>query len=157
MSHQYKNILIAPALADNSETTDPYISFRTSNATSNVEMLMHVYANNNGTLSFSDGQGELFRISNDLTNTVAVTGVFTALANSTLTGAVRMSNTVSITGAVNVSSNVAVSGSLTLLSTVTANSSVGATGQSLSSNGTGVFWRATATPDDVIALAIALG
>lgn len=52
-------------------------------------------------------------------STLGVTGIFTALANSTLTGAVTMSNTVSITGAANALSTLGVTG----IFTASANSS----------------------------------
>jgi hypothetical protein len=69
MANTYKNIVITP----NRETEAnivPSIQFSGGDVTTNTDIHMKVYTTSNGTLSFEGSAGQLFSITNDLTNSI---------------------------------------------------------------------------------------
>lgn len=68
MANSYKDIIIAPNRS--SSSTDPTIDFRGGDTTSNTQIILRVYPQTNGTLSFEGSAGQLFSITNDLTGTI---------------------------------------------------------------------------------------
>lgn len=67
MAISYKNIVITPNI---SNTSDPKIVFSGANATVNTDITLNVYPASNGTLSFDGAAGQLFSITNDLSNSL---------------------------------------------------------------------------------------
>lgn len=67
MAISYKNIVITPNI---SNTSDPKIVFSGANATVNTDVTLNVYPDSNGTLSFEGSAGQLFSITNDLSNSL---------------------------------------------------------------------------------------
>lgn len=65
MAISYKNIVITPNI---SNTADPKIVFQGANSTVNTSITLFVYPTSNGTISFEGSAGQLFSISNDLSN-----------------------------------------------------------------------------------------
>lgn len=69
MANTYKNIVITPN-RDTPGNTYPSIKFSGGDGTSNTDITMNVYTTANGTLSFEGSAGQLFSITNDLTNSI---------------------------------------------------------------------------------------
>jgi len=160
MANTYKSIIITPNRSSN--TADPKIAFRGANTSSNTELTLTMYPDSNGTLSIDGSAGQLFSITNDLSNSifsvndvsgipsieVFANGVVTlapisgnvGLGNTSPAHKLRVDGTTSLNGAVNALSTVSISGALTLSSALTANSGNGTAGQVLTSNGSGVYW-----------------
>lgn len=67
MPVSYKNIIITPNTGQNA---DPVIAFQGANANVNTLISMYVYPDSNGALSFEGSAGQLFSITNDLSNTI---------------------------------------------------------------------------------------
>ena len=67
MAVSYKNIVITPNI---SNTADPKIVFSGANSTVNTDISMFVYPAANGTLSFEGTAGQLFSVTNDLSNSL---------------------------------------------------------------------------------------
>lgn len=67
MATSYKNIVITPNI---SNTSDPMIQFSGANSSVNTDITMYVYPASNGTLSFEGSAGQLFSITNDLSNSL---------------------------------------------------------------------------------------
>lgn len=67
MANSFKNIVITPNIGN---TADPSIVFTGANATVNSTVNMFVYPAANGTLSFEGTWGQLFSITNDLSNNI---------------------------------------------------------------------------------------
>ena len=69
MSTNYKNIVITPN-RDTDAANVPSIRFSGGDGTSNTDINVRVYTTQSGTLSFEGSAGQLFSITNDLTNTI---------------------------------------------------------------------------------------
>ena len=69
MANTYKNIVITPN-RDTDAANVPSIRFSGGDATSNTDINVRVYTTQSGTLSFEGSAGQLFSITNDLTNTI---------------------------------------------------------------------------------------
>jgi hypothetical protein len=69
MANNYKNIVITPN-RDTNAANVPTIQFSGGDVTSNTDIHMKVYTTSNGTLSFEGSAGQLFSITNDLTNSI---------------------------------------------------------------------------------------
>ena len=69
MANTYKNIVITPN-RDTDAANVPFIRFSGGDATSNTDINVRVYTTQSGTLSFEGSAGQLFSITNDLTNTI---------------------------------------------------------------------------------------
>lgn len=69
MANSYKNIIIVPNV-NAANGVDPYVSFRGANTAVNTEIVLKVYPDSSGTLSFEGTSGQLFSITNDLTGTI---------------------------------------------------------------------------------------
>ena len=69
MSTNYKNIVITPN-RDTDAANVPSIRFSGGDATSNTDINVRVYTTQSGTLSFEGSAGQLFSITNDLTNSI---------------------------------------------------------------------------------------
>lgn len=69
MANTYKNIVITPN-RDTDAANVPVIRFSGGDATSNTDINLRVYTTQSGTLSFEGSAGQLFSITNDLTNTI---------------------------------------------------------------------------------------
>jgi hypothetical protein len=67
MANTYKNIVITPNIGN---TSDPQIVFSGANVTVNTDVSLFVYPASNGTLSFEGSAGQLFSITNDLSNLI---------------------------------------------------------------------------------------
>lgn len=68
MAHSDKNLVITPNI---SNTADPKIVFSGANSTVGAQNItVAVYPTTNGTLSFEGSSGQLFSITNDLSNTL---------------------------------------------------------------------------------------
>ena len=67
MADSFKNIVITPNIAN---SADPKIVFNGANATVNATVTMYVYPAANGTVSFEGSAGQLFSITNDLSNSI---------------------------------------------------------------------------------------
>jgi hypothetical protein len=67
MAVSYKNIVITPNIGN---TADPKIVFSGANSTVNTDISMFVYPAANGTVSFEGTAGQLFSITNDLSNSL---------------------------------------------------------------------------------------
>jgi len=68
MANTYKNIVITPNIG--SSVDDPKIIFSGGDATTNTDVTLKVYPTSNGTISVEGSVGQLFSITNDLTNTI---------------------------------------------------------------------------------------
>ena len=68
MANTYKNIVITPNIGSSSE--DAKIAFSGGDASTNTDITLRVYTTSNGTISFEGSAGQLFSITNDLTNTI---------------------------------------------------------------------------------------
>jgi hypothetical protein len=68
MANTYKNIVITPNTG--SSTGDPTVVFSGGNTTVNTDITLRVYPDSNGTLSFEGAAGQLFSITNDLSNSI---------------------------------------------------------------------------------------
>ena len=68
MANTYKDIIIYPSRGSNA--ADPNVSFRGANSASNTEIVLRVYPDSNGILSFEGSAGQLFSITNQLTGTI---------------------------------------------------------------------------------------
>lgn len=66
MANTYKNIVITPNIGSN--TTDPKVVYSGGNTTANTDITLYVYPNSNGSLSWEGSAGQLFSITNDLSN-----------------------------------------------------------------------------------------
>jgi len=69
MANSYKNIIIVPNV-NAANGVDPYVSFRGANTSTNTEIILKVYPDSNGTLSYEGSSGQLFSVTNDLTGTI---------------------------------------------------------------------------------------
>ncbi len=69
MANSYKNIVITPN-RDTDAANVPFIRFSGGDATTNTDINVRVYTTQSGTLSFEGSAGQLFSITNDLTNTI---------------------------------------------------------------------------------------
>jgi hypothetical protein len=67
MANTYKNIIITPNIGN---TADPKIDFQGGNTSVNSIVSLFVYPDANGTLSFEGSAGQLFSITNDLSNSL---------------------------------------------------------------------------------------
>lgn len=67
MANSYKNIVITPNIGN---TADPKIQFSGGNSSVNTDISVYMYPNSNGTLSFEGTAGQLFSVTNDLSNLV---------------------------------------------------------------------------------------
>jgi hypothetical protein len=67
MANTYKNIVITPNIGN---TSEPRIQFSGGNTSANTDINLYVYPTTNGTLSFEGSAGQLFSITNDLSNTI---------------------------------------------------------------------------------------
>lgn len=167
MANTYKNIVITPNIGNN--TVDPKVQFAGGNTTANTDINLFVYPASNGTLSFEGTAGQLFSITNDLSNlifsvadvsgipsmevyanglvTVARISGNVGIGNSTpshklsVNGAVAFGNS-TITGFINATTTGQFGGNLRLASTsaIIANNVAGTSGQVLTSNGSAVYW-----------------
>lgn len=141
MANSFKDIVITPNIAN---SADPKIVFNGANATVNATITMYVYPSSNGTISFEGAAGQLFSITNDLSNSIFsatdVSGIpaIEAFANGQVNIAPVYGNTsIGPNSSVIITSNrIAISNSVGLQ----ANASLGTAGQVLTTNGTGVFW-----------------
>lgn len=68
MANTYKNIVISPNIGNN--TNEPRIQFSGANTSANTDINLYVYPTTNGTLSFEGSAGQLFSITNDLSNSI---------------------------------------------------------------------------------------
>ena len=68
MANTYKNIVITTNIG--SATDDPKVVFSGANSSANTDVTLRVYPDSNGTLSFEGSAGQLFSITNDLSNTI---------------------------------------------------------------------------------------
>jgi len=68
MANNYKNIVITPNTG--SATGDPTVVFSGGNTTVNTDVTLRVYPESNGTISFEGSAGQLFSITNDLSNSI---------------------------------------------------------------------------------------
>lgn len=66
MAVNYKNIVITPNRSSN--TADPKVVYSGGNTTANTDITLNVYPDSNGTLSWEGNAGQLFSITNDLSN-----------------------------------------------------------------------------------------
>jgi hypothetical protein len=146
MADSYKNIIITPNIGN---TADPKIQFSGGNTTVNTDINLFVYPSSNGTLSFEGSAGQLFSITNDLSNTLFavndISGIpsIEVFANSLISlapfgGNVVIGNTAELV----ISSGAG----------IYANDSLGTSGQVLTSNGTTVYWS-TSTNGTVTSVA----
>ena len=69
MANTYKNIVITPN-RDTAANVVPLIRFSGGDGTSNTDINVRVYTTSNGTLSFEGSAGQLFSITNDLSNVI---------------------------------------------------------------------------------------
>lgn len=69
MATNYKNIVITPN-RDTAANVVPVIRFSGGDATTNTDINVRVYTTQSGTLSFEGSAGQLFSITNDLTNSI---------------------------------------------------------------------------------------
>ena len=69
MANTYKNIVITPNINTGANVV-PVIRFSGGDGASNVDINVRIYTTQNGTLSFEGSAGQLFSITNDLTNTI---------------------------------------------------------------------------------------
>lgn len=69
MANTYKNIVITPN-RDTDAANVPVIRFSGGDATTNTDINVRVYTTQSGTLSFEGSAGQLFSITNDLTNSI---------------------------------------------------------------------------------------
>lgn len=67
MANTYKNIVITPNIGN---TSDPRVQFSGGNTSANTDINLYVYPTSNGTLSFEGSAGQLFSITNDLSNSL---------------------------------------------------------------------------------------
>ena len=67
MANTYKNIIITPNIGN---TADPKIQLLGGNTTANTDINLFVYPSSNGTVSFEGSAGQLFSITNDLSNSL---------------------------------------------------------------------------------------
>jgi hypothetical protein len=137
MANTYKNIVITPNRSSN--TADPKVVYSGGNTTANTDITLNVYPDSNGTLSWEGSAGQLFSITNDLSNNLFgvndVSGIpsLEVYANGLVSiapfgGNVVIGNTAEF-----------------ILSPGTglhANGSFGTAGQVLHSNGSAVYWAA---------------
>jgi len=135
MANTYKNIVITPNRSSN--TADPKVVYSGGNTTANTDITLNVYPDSNGTLSWEGSAGQLFSITNDLSNNLFgvndVSGIpyIEVYANSLVSiaplgGNVVIGNTAKF-----------------IFSSATglfANGSTGTAGQALTTNGSAVYW-----------------
>jgi len=69
MANTYKNIVITPNI-DAAANVVPVIRFSGGDITTNTDINLRVYTTQSGTLSFEGSAGQLFSITNDLTNSI---------------------------------------------------------------------------------------
>lgn len=69
MANTYKNIVITPNRTTAANVV-PTIQFSGGDATTNTDINLKVYTTSNGTLSFEGSAGQLFSITNDLSNVI---------------------------------------------------------------------------------------
>lgn len=127
MANTYKNIVITPNIGN---TSDPKIVFSGANTTTNTDITVYIYPDSNGTISFEGSAGQLFSITNDLSNNlfgiydasgtsysdVYANGLFTLVSGST-TANLSVGNATNAVAKLDISGNYAVN-----IVTVSANS-----------------------------------
>ncbi len=137
MANTYKNIVITPNRSSN--TADPKVVYSGGNTTANTDITLYVYPDSNGSLSWEGSAGQLFSITNDLSNNLFgvndVSGIpsLEVYANGLVSiapfgGNVVIGNTAEL-----------------ILSPGTglhANGSFGTAGHVLHTNGSAVYWAA---------------
>jgi hypothetical protein len=69
MANTYKNIVVTPNRSTAANVV-PSIQFSGGDATTNTDINLKVYTTSNGTLSFEGSAGQLFSITNDLSNVI---------------------------------------------------------------------------------------
>lgn len=69
MANTYKNIVITPNRTTEANVV-PTIQFSGGDGTSNTDIYLRTYTTSNGTLSFEGSAGQLFSITNDLSNVI---------------------------------------------------------------------------------------
>lgn len=69
MANTYKNIVITPN-RDTVANIVPEIKFSGGDATTNTDITLRVYTASNGTLSVEGSSGQLFSITNDMSNSI---------------------------------------------------------------------------------------
>jgi len=69
MANTYKNIVITPN-RDTAENVVPFIQFSGGNTSVNTDINLRVYTTQSGTLSFEGSAGQLFSITNDLSDSI---------------------------------------------------------------------------------------
>lgn len=69
MANTYKNIVITPNITTAANVV-PTIQFSGGDTTTNTDINLRVYTTSSGTLSFEGSAGQLFSITNDLTNSI---------------------------------------------------------------------------------------
>ena len=137
MANTYKNIVITPNIGNNS--VDPKIHFAGGNTTANTDISLFVYPTTNGTLSFEGTAGQLFSITNDLSNLIFsvadVSGIpsLEVYANALVSVAPFGGNVV-----IGSTAELVLSSGAGLY----ANGGLGTAGHVLHSNGTSVYWAA---------------
>lgn len=134
MANTYKNIVVTPNIGN---SADPRIQFSGGNTTANTDINLYVYPLSNGTLSFEGSAGQLFSITNDLSNTL--------FSVNDLSGIPAIE--IFANGLISVApfgGNVVFGNTSELILSpgagIFANGSLGTSGQILSSNGTSVYW-----------------
>ena len=134
MANTYKNIVITPNIGN---TADPRIQFSGGNTTANTDVNLYVYPSSNGTLSFEGSAGQLFSITNDLSNLIFsvadVSGIpsLEIYANGLVSVAPLGGNVV-----IGSTSELVISSGAGIF----ANGSLGTAGHTLHSNGSSVYW-----------------
>jgi hypothetical protein len=147
MANTYKNIVITPNIGSN--TADPKVVYSGGNTTANTDITLYVYPDSNGSLSWEGSAGQLFSITNDLSNNLFgvndISGIpyIEVYANGLVSvaqygGNVTIGNTAEFI--------------LTPGAGLWANSSVGTAGQVLTSNASSVYWRPSVTNAASVAL-----
>jgi len=142
MANTYKSIVITPNKSSN--TADPNISFRGGNTTANTTITMTVYPDANGTLSFDGNAGQLFSITNDLSNSIFAVSDVSGIPSLEIfaNGAVILAG---LSGNVGIGNSapahkLRVEGAVSINGILHANGTNGTSGQVLTSNGTGIYW-----------------
>ena len=149
MATSYKNIVITPNI---SNTSDPKIVFSGGNTTVNTDITLNVYPASNGTLSFEGSAGQLFSITNDLSNSLFsvsdVSGIpsIEVFANG-LVSLVPINGNVTVgnTSAVIVGNTIIRTTNAIFGGTIAANGGIGTAGQVLTSGAGGNAYWSTVT------------
>jgi hypothetical protein len=158
MATSYKNIVITPNI---SNTSDPEIHFSGANSSVNTDITMYVYPASNGTLSFEGSAGQLFSITNDLSNSLFsvsdVSGIpsievfanglvsIVPISGNVVFGNTSTGTTVNST-AIDVGNTLLTTTNAVFGGTIAANGGIGTAGHALYSGGAAnAYWGATVT------------